>query len=173
MPDMDGIEAAQLMSGSDPTVPIILFTALDLDGLETRAHNAGICAVVRKHGVGISSRASRLRSRNPHEKCVAHAGIRLSLPHKCKARLASIRSRARLSIAGAYLAMPNPFSKGASIQIKISTQSTQRSSSKLMPRSHAQPMDSGWSDVPCGEPAISDGVTAVVIAGAKGDYAAA
>jgi CheY-like chemotaxis protein len=48
MPDMDGIEAARLMSGSDPTVPIILFTILDLDGLETRAHNAGICAVVSK-----------------------------------------------------------------------------------------------------------------------------
>jgi hypothetical protein len=31
-----------------------------------------------------------------------------------------------LSIAGAYLAMPNPFSKGASIRIKISTQGTQR-----------------------------------------------
>jgi hypothetical protein len=31
-----------------------------------------------------------------------------------------------LSIAGAYLAMPNPFSKGASIRIKISTRSTQR-----------------------------------------------
>jgi hypothetical protein len=29
-------------------VPIILFTILDLDGLETRAHNAGICAVVSK-----------------------------------------------------------------------------------------------------------------------------
>ena len=48
MPDMDGIEAAQLMSRSDPTVPIILFTVLDLTGLETRAHNAGICAVVSK-----------------------------------------------------------------------------------------------------------------------------
>jgi CheY-like chemotaxis protein len=48
MPDMDGIEAARLMSGSDPTVPIILFTVLDLAGLETRAHNAGICAVVSK-----------------------------------------------------------------------------------------------------------------------------
>jgi len=34
MPDMDGIEAARLMSGSDPTVPIILFTVLDLEGLE-------------------------------------------------------------------------------------------------------------------------------------------
>jgi CheY-like chemotaxis protein len=48
MPDMDGIEAARLMSGSNPTVPIILFTVLDLEGVETRAHNAGICAVVSK-----------------------------------------------------------------------------------------------------------------------------
>jgi CheY-like chemotaxis protein len=48
MPDMDGIEAARLMSGSDPTVPIILFTILDLEGLETRARDAGICAVVSK-----------------------------------------------------------------------------------------------------------------------------
>jgi CheY-like chemotaxis protein len=48
MPDMDGIEAARLMSGSDPTVPIILFTVLDLEGLETRARKAGICAVVSK-----------------------------------------------------------------------------------------------------------------------------
>jgi two-component system, chemotaxis family, chemotaxis protein CheY len=48
MPDMDGIEAARLMSASDPTVPIILFTVLDLEGLETRAHKAGICAVVSK-----------------------------------------------------------------------------------------------------------------------------
>ena len=48
MPDMDGIEAARLMSGSDPSVPIILFTVLDLEGLETRARNAGICAVVSK-----------------------------------------------------------------------------------------------------------------------------
>ena len=48
MPDMDGIEAARLMSGSDPTVPIILFTILDLEGLEARARDAGICAVVSK-----------------------------------------------------------------------------------------------------------------------------
>jgi len=48
MPDMDGIEAARLMSGSDATVPIILFTVLDLEGLETRAYDAGICAVVSK-----------------------------------------------------------------------------------------------------------------------------
>ena len=48
MPDMDGIQAAEQMSTTDPTVPIILFTVLDLEGLETRARNAGICAVVSK-----------------------------------------------------------------------------------------------------------------------------
>ena len=48
MPDMDGIEAAAQMSAADPTVPIILFTVLDLEGLEERAREAGICAVVSK-----------------------------------------------------------------------------------------------------------------------------
>jgi CheY-like chemotaxis protein len=48
MPDINGIEAARMMSGSDPTVPIILFTILDLGGLEKAARNAGVCAVVSK-----------------------------------------------------------------------------------------------------------------------------
>jgi CheY-like chemotaxis protein len=48
MPDIDGLEAARMMSGSDPTVPIILFTAVDADGLEEAARHAGICAVVPK-----------------------------------------------------------------------------------------------------------------------------
>ena len=48
MPDMDGIEAARLMSAADPTVPIILFTILDLEGLENRARKAGVSAVVSK-----------------------------------------------------------------------------------------------------------------------------
>lgn len=48
MPDMDGIEAAARMSAADPTVPIVLFTVLDLEGLEDRARKAGICAVVSK-----------------------------------------------------------------------------------------------------------------------------
>jgi CheY-like chemotaxis protein len=48
MPDINGLEAARMMSGSDPTVPIILFTAVDADGLEHAARNAGICAVVLK-----------------------------------------------------------------------------------------------------------------------------
>ena len=48
MPDIDGIEAAAQMSAADPTVPTILFTVLDLEGLEERAREAGICAVVSK-----------------------------------------------------------------------------------------------------------------------------
>jgi len=48
MPDIDGLEAARMMSGFDPTVPIILFTAVDADGLENAARNVGICAVVPK-----------------------------------------------------------------------------------------------------------------------------
>jgi len=48
MPDIDGLEAARMMSGSDPAVPIILFTAVDADGLEDAARHAGIRAVVPK-----------------------------------------------------------------------------------------------------------------------------
>jgi CheY-like chemotaxis protein len=48
MPDINGIEAATWMSASDPTVPIIMFTVLNLDGFERAARNAGICAVVSK-----------------------------------------------------------------------------------------------------------------------------
>lgn len=48
MPDINGIEAARWMSAADPTVPIIMFTILNLDGLEKAARNAGICAVVSK-----------------------------------------------------------------------------------------------------------------------------
>jgi chemotaxis response regulator CheB len=48
MPDINGIEAATWMSASDPTVPIIMFTVLNLDGLEMAARKAGICAVVFK-----------------------------------------------------------------------------------------------------------------------------
>src|SRR5258706_10036727 len=45
MPDIDGLEAARMMSGSDPTVPIILFTAVDGAGLEDASLPGGICAV--------------------------------------------------------------------------------------------------------------------------------
>ena len=48
MPDMTGIEAAQQMSASNPTIPLILFTILDIEGLGAAAHKAGIQAIVPK-----------------------------------------------------------------------------------------------------------------------------
>jgi len=48
MPDINGIEVARMMSGLDPTVPIILFTIMDLEGLANTARQAGISAVVSK-----------------------------------------------------------------------------------------------------------------------------
>jgi len=48
MPDMTGIEAAQQMSASNPTIPLILFTILDIEGLGPAAHEAGIQAVIPK-----------------------------------------------------------------------------------------------------------------------------
>jgi two-component system chemotaxis response regulator CheY len=48
MPDMTGIEAAQQMSAADHTIPLILFTILDVEGIGVAAHNAGIQAIVPK-----------------------------------------------------------------------------------------------------------------------------
>ncbi len=48
MPDINGIEVARMMSGLDPTVPIILFTVMDLEGIENAARQAGVYAVVSK-----------------------------------------------------------------------------------------------------------------------------
>jgi DNA-binding NarL/FixJ family response regulator len=51
MPYIGGIEAAQWMTESDPTVPLILFTVLDAEGIETEATRAGIRAMVPKSQV--------------------------------------------------------------------------------------------------------------------------
>lgn len=48
LPDMNGIEVAKLMSSLDGTIPLVLFTILDLEGLEGPARQAGICQVVSK-----------------------------------------------------------------------------------------------------------------------------
>jgi CheY-like chemotaxis protein len=48
LPDMNGIEVAKRMSSSDRTVPLVLFTVLDVEGLQTPARQAGICQVVSK-----------------------------------------------------------------------------------------------------------------------------
>lgn len=48
MPIMDGIEAAKLMSLSDSKIPIVLFTILGSEGMESVAKGAGIQAIVSK-----------------------------------------------------------------------------------------------------------------------------
>jgi len=49
MPDINGIEAAKQMSAADPTVPLILFTVLEIEGIEDEARQAGIRAIVPKN----------------------------------------------------------------------------------------------------------------------------
>ena len=48
MPDINGIEVARMMSGLDNRIPIIMFTMLNLEGLERAARNAGVHAIVSK-----------------------------------------------------------------------------------------------------------------------------
>ena len=48
MPDINGIEAARRMSSSNPTVPLILFTILEIEGIERAAKRAGIHGIVPK-----------------------------------------------------------------------------------------------------------------------------
>ena len=48
MPDLNGLEVARRMTEINPNVPLILFTVLELHGLEGPARAAGIAAVVSK-----------------------------------------------------------------------------------------------------------------------------
>jgi two-component system chemotaxis response regulator CheY len=48
MPDLDGLEVARQMHSIDPSVPLILFTLVDVWGLESAAQKAGISRVVSK-----------------------------------------------------------------------------------------------------------------------------
>jgi two-component system, chemotaxis family, chemotaxis protein CheY len=48
MPDINGLEAAKSMSEVDPTVPLVLFTVLDMPELKEPARTAGITEVVSK-----------------------------------------------------------------------------------------------------------------------------
>ncbi len=48
MPDMTGIETAQQMSAADPSVPLILFTILEIEGIGDAAREAGIRTIVSK-----------------------------------------------------------------------------------------------------------------------------
>jgi len=48
LPDITGIEAARLMASADSSVPLILFTILETEGIEEVAKQAGIRAIVPK-----------------------------------------------------------------------------------------------------------------------------
>jgi len=48
MPGINGLETASWILTANPTVPIILFTVWDVEGLERAATKAGIYALVRK-----------------------------------------------------------------------------------------------------------------------------
>jgi CheY-like chemotaxis protein len=48
MPDMTGIEAAKVMFNSDSKIPIVLFTILEIEGIERIATEAGIRSIVPK-----------------------------------------------------------------------------------------------------------------------------
>jgi CheY-like chemotaxis protein len=47
LPDISGIEAAKRISASDPRVPL-MFTILEVEGIESAAREAGIRAIVPK-----------------------------------------------------------------------------------------------------------------------------
>jgi two-component system, NarL family, response regulator len=51
MPDINGIEVAKWMSELDPTVPIVLFTVVEIQDLTDVARRAGIRAIVPKSEV--------------------------------------------------------------------------------------------------------------------------
>jgi CheY-like chemotaxis protein len=70
LPDVNGIQAAKRMSMINPDVPLVLFTVLDLDGLEEPAREAGICAIVSKAQAwnliaSIERAATRFRDHDP------------------------------------------------------------------------------------------------------------
>jgi DNA-binding NarL/FixJ family response regulator len=66
LPDISGIEVATRMSCMDHRVPLVLFTILDVEGLQDAAYLAGICQVVSKDQVwdliaGIESAVTQYR----------------------------------------------------------------------------------------------------------------
>ena len=69
MPDITGIEAAKLMSASDPTVPLILFTIWETKGIEEVAKDAGIRVIVSKaHPWDLISSIESEVSRRPNDQ---------------------------------------------------------------------------------------------------------
>jgi CheY-like chemotaxis protein len=73
LPDMNGMEAATRMSALDNSVPLFLFTVLDVEGLQSAARQAGICQVVSKFQIwtlirGIETAAVQVHALEPKIK---------------------------------------------------------------------------------------------------------
>jgi len=105
MPDMDGIEATARMSAAE-TVPIILFTVSDLEGLETRASKAGIAPSYQNRRVGISSRVSKLTLRNPTDQFSELVPLRGESVLRVKQGFNATSRVARPALFGTIAAMP-------------------------------------------------------------------
>jgi two-component system, chemotaxis family, chemotaxis protein CheY len=95
MPNMDGIQTAAIMSTSDPTVPIILFTILGIDGIQNEASKAGIRAIVPKNNAWslISSNRESGSPRTGAAGVVATIGQSFA---KCERHTRPGQSRAQL-----------------------------------------------------------------------------
>jgi CheY-like chemotaxis protein len=48
LPDINGLEVAKRISSLNNKIPLVLFTVLDVEGLQEAARIAGICQVVSK-----------------------------------------------------------------------------------------------------------------------------
>ncbi|GAC1618405.1 MAG: hypothetical protein PVS2B2_11180 [Candidatus Acidiferrum sp.] len=70
LPDINGIEVGKRMSALDHTIPLVLFTVLDVEGLQDVARQSGICQVVSKAQVwdlisSIETAVTQYRGRKP------------------------------------------------------------------------------------------------------------
>jgi CheY-like chemotaxis protein len=78
LPDMNGMETAKRMSALDSSVPLLLFTVLDVEGLQPAAFKAGIWQVVSKFQVLALIRtieSAMARHQSPPPKMAGLSGL--------------------------------------------------------------------------------------------------
>ena len=74
MPDMDGAEAARLISTAHPTITIVLITVQDLDEAAVSPQSCGAVALVRKQDFGPAMLKALWRKHGPRSLPHASAG---------------------------------------------------------------------------------------------------
>ncbi len=80
LPDINGMEVARRISAMGNTVPLILFTVLDVDGLKAAAGQAGISQVVSKAQVWDLIRSIELATGDHQVKKESEATISVQDP---------------------------------------------------------------------------------------------